>query len=70
MDDEVLDEELHHALLVDVRVPLVGADLHLEALAGLLQRLDQLYRVLRMHVVVRTAITTRKEEAFIPGDLL
>ena len=33
--DEVLDEELHHPLLVEAGVAQVGADLDLEALAGL-----------------------------------
>ena len=38
------------------RVPGIGPDLHLEALARALQRLDQLHRVVRMHVVVGRAV--------------
>ncbi len=49
--------------LVDAAVALVGADLHLEALAGRLQRLDELQRVVRMHVVVGGAVVEQQPAA-------
>jgi len=50
--DEILDKELHHAILVDGGVALIGADLDFKALAGLLESLDQLHGVVRVDVVV------------------
>jgi len=41
--DKILDEELHHPLLVDPRVAEVGADLDLEALLLALEGLDELH---------------------------
>lgn len=37
-----VDEELHHPVLIHAAVPAVGAHLHVEALAGALQRLNEL----------------------------
>ena len=41
VEDQPLDEELHHAGLVHPGVPAIRADLHLEAFARGLQRPDQ-----------------------------
>src|SRR5262249_3598918 len=42
---QILDEELEHSRRVDPRVPLVGPELQIEALAGALQRRDELHHV-------------------------
>src|SRR6516164_11787379 len=54
--DEIFDEELHHPRQRNGRVPHVGTDLHVETLAGPLQRPDQLHAVVRVHVVVGRAV--------------
>ena len=46
--------------LLTPRVALVRPDLHLEALARPLQRLDELHRVVRMHVVVGGAVVDQQ----------
>src|SRR5215204_3731960 len=55
-----VDEKFHHPLLVHARVAAVGTDLDIKALAGVLQRLDQLQRVRRMDVVVGGAVVEQQ----------
>ena len=43
LQDQGLDEELHHAVPIDTGVASIRAHLNLEALARLLQRLDELH---------------------------
>src|SRR5262245_22038477 len=57
---ERVDEELHHPILIHRGVAAVGADLDVEALARGLQRIDQLQRVGRMHVVVGGAVVDQQ----------
>src|SRR5579859_3307761 len=54
--NEILDEEFHHAILVDGGVTAVGADLEVEAFARLLEGGDELHHVVWMHVVVSGAV--------------
>src|SRR5690606_29438986 len=60
---QILYEELHHPVPVDRGVPAVGPDLDLEALAGALERLDQLQRVGGVHVVVGGAVVDHEATA-------
>src|SRR4051794_32516439 len=51
--NEMLDEELHHALRIDSRMTLVRPELKVKAFARALKRLNELHHVRRMDVVVR-----------------
>ena len=67
MHDEVLNEELHHALRIDSGVPLIRSHLHLKILACALQGLNQLHGIVLMHVVVCRAVIDEQPSAQIPA---
>src|SRR6478735_2965418 len=55
-DNQVVDEEFHHPILIHAAVPAIRSHLYVETLPGLLQRLDQLHHVRRVDIVVRRAV--------------
>src|SRR5215471_17188078 len=45
---QILDEKLHHPVLPEAGMSDIRSDLNFEALAGFLQRLDELHGVVRV----------------------
>src|SRR5215470_8834105 len=64
---KILNEKFHHPFLPNAGMSRIRADLHIETLPVLLQRLDELHRVVRVNVVVRRAVINHQPALQLVG---